>query len=67
MKLILILFIPVILFFVPILHAQDHRLFVDNCAERTLKEWDIPGLALSVIHSDDLPINKGYGVKTRGF
>lgn len=39
---------------------------IDAAANRTLKEWEIPGLALSIVHQGKQLKCEGYGVKERG-
>jgi CubicO group peptidase (beta-lactamase class C family) len=38
----------------------------DALAENTLKEWDIPGIALSIVQENNIIKTEGYGVKQRG-
>jgi CubicO group peptidase (beta-lactamase class C family) len=39
---------------------------IDEFAERTLKEWEIPGLSLAVVHKGKEVRVAGYGVRERG-
>ena len=39
---------------------------IDAYAAEALRRWDIPGLALAIVHDDRLVYLKGYGVKEAG-
>jgi CubicO group peptidase (beta-lactamase class C family) len=39
---------------------------IDALAKKTLSEWDIPGLALAIVHKGKPIVVAGYGVKERG-
>jgi hypothetical protein len=39
---------------------------IDALAEKTLAEWDIPGLALAVVYKGKPICISGYGTKKRG-
>lgn len=45
--------------------AADWRNF-DAYVEQALKDWEVPGLALAVVHGDSVLYAKGYGVKELG-
>ena len=46
--------------------SSDSSKKIDQLAEQTLKEWEIPGLALAVVHKGKEVRVAGYGVKERG-
>lgn len=39
---------------------------IDHLTEETLRQWEIPGLALAVIQQGEEPYIQGYGVRERG-
>lgn len=39
---------------------------IDSLAQKTLSEWDIPGLGIAVVHKGSLVCVSGYGIKRRG-
>ncbi|MDH7444805.1 serine hydrolase domain-containing protein [Aquimarina sp. 2201CG14-23] len=63
-KLIFILFLPIICF------SQKSRLHtfindsLDNYIEKGITEWKIPGLAIGIVKDGKLIFNKGYGHKS---
>src|SRR5688500_7879648 len=54
------------------LHAQPGQSrpllpqHIDAYAREALKQWDIPGLALALVHDGKVVYLKGYGVKELG-
>lgn len=39
---------------------------IDEVVERGMKAWEVPGLALCVVHRGEIVYAKGYGVRTLG-
>lgn len=47
--------------------TQDSTLIlVDSYAREVLKDWKIPGMALSIVKDDSLVFAKGFGVREKG-
>lgn len=54
----------IVYFFIPLQLAFANE--IQTLTQETMKEWDIPGLALSIVHEGKPIHTKGYGVKRRG-
>jgi CubicO group peptidase (beta-lactamase class C family) len=56
------------IFFLPFAFGEaipsEHE--IDTLAQKTLAEWDIPGLGLAVVHKGKQLRITGYGIKQRG-
>jgi len=51
----------------PALQAQDAPLQgLDDFVEAGMAEWGIPGLAIAVVHDDEVVFARGYGVHRKG-
>lgn len=51
----------------PPLVAQTPDLdWVDDYVEQGMDDWDIPGLAVAVVHDDEIVFAEGYGVRELG-
>jgi len=38
----------------------------DRVVRHTLEEWDLPGVAVAIVHNDSIVFMKGYGVRRMG-
>lgn len=51
-------------------HQSAHLNFVladfDRVVRHTLEEWDLPGVAVAIVHNDSIVFMKGYGVRRMG-
>jgi CubicO group peptidase (beta-lactamase class C family) len=52
--------------FVPGLGAQSAMAGFDAYVARSVKDWNVPGLAIAVVKDDSVVFAKGYGVRTLG-
>src|SRR6185437_7181579 len=50
----------------PTLHAQAPLDGFDSYVARSVKDWNVPGLAIAVVKDDSVVFAKGYGVRTLG-
>ncbi|MGI9090123.1 MAG: serine hydrolase [Gemmatimonadaceae bacterium] len=38
----------------------------DAYVEKGMREWQVPGIAIGIVHNDSVVLSKGYGVRTAG-
>src|ERR1700749_2888049 len=63
--LILLIVITTVLTVVPSIRAQTiTNDSVDRLVERTLKTFDVPGIAVAIVKDDKIVYEKGYGVRS---
>lgn len=50
------------------LHAQRTQPLegLDAYVERSMRDWNVPGVAIAVVHDDSVVLAKGYGVRELG-
>ena len=46
--------------------ARAQKAAIDELARTAMKQWQIPGLALVVVHNDKIVYREGFGVRTLG-
>jgi CubicO group peptidase (beta-lactamase class C family) len=57
----------VFVFFTGWLHAEQLRTAaIERMVESTRKSWEAPGLAVAIVHGDEVVFIKGFGVKKLG-
>jgi CubicO group peptidase (beta-lactamase class C family) len=69
-KLITILFLS---FVITNLFAQKNKLSLqaditafDNYVQKTMQDWQIPGMAVAIVKNNEIIFSKGYGVREFG-
>ena len=50
----------------PLVAQQSVPPAIDTYVQKTMREWQVPGLALAVVRNDSLLFAKGYGVRELG-
>src|SRR5690606_40821868 len=46
--------------------GQDELRAFDQYVERAVRDWNVPGLAIALVHGDPMIFARGYGVREVG-
>src|SRR5687767_9670380 len=55
-----------VLLYLPLVSADVRPADLDRIIETTRKQWQVPGLAVAIVHQDDTVYIKGFGVRRSG-